>query len=140
MADTNVRQIPAHDSELLAREAVKILIEKKGVQVCLYDVHETSPITDYYINVTGRSLNQVAALADYLFDGLSERGRRAARIEGKRGDGWILVDYHDVIVNVFDKEAREFYDLDRLFPRESLIDITDEIRAVDEKMSANKNN
>ena len=140
MADTNVRQIPAHDSELLAREAVKILIEKKGVQVCLYDVHETSPITDYYINVTGRSLNQVAALADYLFDGLSERGRRAARIEGKRGDGWILVDYHDLIVNVFDKEARQFYDLDRLFPRESLIDITDEIRAVDEKMSANKNN
>lgn len=140
MADTNVRQIPAHDSELLAREAVKILIEKKGVQVCLYDVRETSPITDYYINVTGRSLNQVAALADYLFDGLSERGRRAARIEGKRGDGWILVDYHDLIVNVFDKEAREFYDLDRLFPRESLIDITDEIRAVDEKMSANKNN
>ncbi|MBR2343841.1 MAG: ribosome silencing factor [Clostridia bacterium] len=140
MADTNVRQIPAHYSELLAREAVKILIEKKGVQVCLYDVRETSPITDYYINVTGRSLNQVAALADYLFDGLSERGRRAARIEGKRGDGWILVDYHDLIVNVFDKEAREFYDLDRLFPRESLIDITDEIRAVDEKMSANKNN
>ena len=139
MADTNVKQIPSYDSELLAREAVKILIEKNGVDVRLYDVHETSPITDYYINVTGRSLNQVGALADYLFDGLAERGRRAARIEGRRGDSWILVDYNDLIVNFFDKDSREFYNLDRHLPEGSKMDISDIVAEVDAKFEINQN-
>ena len=127
-----------NDSELLAKEAVKILIEKKGLDLRLYDVRENSPITDFYINVTGRSDNQVAALADYLNDEIAELGRSDARIEGKRGDSWILVDYRDLIVNIFNKESREFYNLDRLFPADSLVDITPEIAAVDAKMSGDK--
>ena len=74
----------------------------------MFEILEKSPITDYYINVTGRSSTQVASLADELAYKIGLSGRDAQRIEGKRGNSWILVDYGDVIVNVFDKESREF--------------------------------
>ena len=122
------------DSSSVARAAVAVLIEKKARGVRLYNVGEKSPITDFYVNVTGGSLNQVAALADEVAEKLSEMGKDAERIEGKRGNSWILVDYGDVIVNIFDKESREFYNLDRLMPPESEVDISDIEREVDEKL------
>ena len=95
-----------NNSTVLAREAVKILLEKKGIAVALFDVREKSSVTDYYINVTGRSSSQVAALADDVDVKLSELGRSPLRTEGKRGNGWILVDFGDVIINVFDRASR----------------------------------
>ena len=102
-------------SDELARAAVAVLIEKKALDVRLYEVGEDNPITDYYVNATGRSLTQVAALADEVTYKLGLSGKDAIRIEGKRGNAWILVDYGDVIVNVFDKESRDFYNLDKLY-------------------------
>lgn len=127
------------DSGTLAREAVKILIEKKAIDVKLFDVREKSSITDYYINVTGRSMTQVASLADDIDSKLAERGRSANRIEGKRGNGWILVDFGDLIINVFDRASREFYNLDRHFPEESQIDISDLVAEVDAKLEIIQN-
>ena len=103
----------------------------------LYDVREKTSVTDFYVNVTGRSSTHVASLADdvdYLID---LRGRKSERIEGRRGNTWILVDYLDVIVNVFDKESREFYNFERLLPEGSKIDITDLIQEVDSRFDNN---
>lgn len=127
------------ESGELAREAVKILIERKGVDVKLFDVREKSSVTDYYVNVTGRSSTNVAALADEVDGKLSERGRAPLRTEGRRGNSWILVDFGDVIINVFDKASREFYNLDRHFSEESLLDISDLVAEVDAKLDINKN-
>lgn len=135
----NTKDLINCDSGTLAREAVKILIEKKSLDVKLFDVREKSSITDYYINVTGRSMTQVASLADEVDAKLAERGVNSLRTEGKRGNGWILVDFGDVIINVFDKASREFYNLDRHFPEESQIDISDLIAEVDAKLDINKN-
>lgn len=121
-------------AKMLAEAAASVLIEKKALDVRLYCVGEENPITDYYINVTGRSNTQVGALCDDLVDKLSECGRDAVRVEGRRGDSWILVDYADVIVNVFDREAREFYNLDRLMPAGTEVDISDIISRVDKKL------
>ena len=107
----NIKDLIGCESGVLAREAVKILVERKGIDVKLFDVREKSSITDYYVNVTGRSSTNVAALADEIDVKLSERGREALRTEGKRGNGWILVDFGDVIVNVFDRASRDFYNL-----------------------------
>ena len=127
------------DSGTLAREAVKILIEKKALDVKLFDVREKSSITDYYINVTGRSTTQVASLADDVSGKLAERGRTELRTEGRRGNSWILVDYGDVIINVFDRASREFYNLDKHFPEESQLDISDIVAEVDKKFEINEN-
>ena len=126
-------------SELLAKEVTKILIEKKAIDVKLFDVKESTGVTDYYVNATGRSFTHVASLADDLCEMISNRGRNELRIEGKRGNGWILVDYGDVIINVFDKESRTFYNFDRLLPAEGEIDISDLVAEVDAKLNINKN-
>lgn len=125
------------DSTFVARRAASVLIEKKAKDVSVYEVGKEHPITDFYINVTGRSLSHVGSLADELSDKLSEDGISPMNIEGRRGDGWILVDYGDVIVNVFDKESREFYNLDRLMPEKSVVDISDIIIEVDKKLNIN---
>ena len=129
-----IKDLQGCDSGTLAREAVKILIEKKAINVALFDVREKSSITDYYVNVTGRSSTQVSSLADEVDSKLSERGRGALRTEGRRGNNWILVDFGDVIINVFDRESREFYNLDRHFPEGSQLDISDLVAEVDKKL------
>lgn len=124
-------------SSELARAVAAVLIEKKALDVRVFELMEKSPITDYYVNATGRSSTQVASLADELVYKIGLCGRDAARIEGKRGNAWILVDYGDVIVNVFDKESRGFYNLDRLQPEDSEIDISDIVEEVDKKFDIN---
>ena len=125
------------NSVTLAEAVVAVLIEKKALDVRLYEVGEDNPVTDYYVNATGRSLTQVAALADEVAFKISEQGRDTLRIEGKRGNAWILVDYGDVIVNVFDRESREFYNLDRLMPAGSEKDISYIVKRVDDKLKIN---
>ena len=99
-------------------------MKMKGSAIKLFNVKETSSVTDYYITVTGRSKTQVSALAEEVVYQLGLSGRDAARVEGKRGDTWILVDFIDVIVQVFDSEARHFYDFDRLLAEAELVDIS----------------
>ncbi len=125
------------DSDVLAKEVVKILLEKKALDVKLFSVKDNASITDFYVNATGRSSTQVASLADDVDRLLSERGRNALRVEGRAGNAWILVDYGDVIVNVFDRPSREFYSFDRHLPAEGEIDISDLVAEVDKKFELN---
>lgn len=137
MEAERTNELTSVSSEVLAKEIVKVLLEKKGIDVTLYDVREKTSVTDFYVNATGRSSTHVASLADdvdYLID---LRGRKSERIEGRRGNTWILVDYLDVIVNVFDKESREFYNFERLLPEGSKVDITDLIQEVDSRFDNN---
>ena len=134
----NIKDLRNADSGEVAREAVKLLLEKKGINVTLFDVREKSSVTDFYVNVTGRSGSNVAALADDVDVKLSEMGRSPLRIEGRRGNTWILVDFGDVIVNVFDRASRDFYNLDRHLPEGSHLDISELVAEVDAKFDINK--
>ena len=125
------------DSQTVAKAAAYVLIEKKALDVKLYNVSEESAITDYYVNATGRSSTNVASLADEVTYKLSLSGKDALRVEGRSGNSWILVDYGDVIVNIFDRESRDFYNFDRLLPEASLTDISDVIAEVDKKYNIN---
>ena len=127
------------DSEALAKAAVMELLEKKALNVTLFDVREKTSVTDYYVNATGRSSTQVLALADDVADEMEKRGRRALRVEGRSGNSWLLVDFGDVIVNVFDRASREFYNFDKHLPEESRVDITDLVALVDAKFDISKN-
>ena len=122
-----------NDSYVLAREIVRVLVEKQGIDVKLYDVRENCAITDFYVNVTGRSVSHVGSLSDDVQEKLSELGANATRVEGRRASNWVLLDYSDVIVNVLDKQSRDFYSLDRHFGEDALVDIGDVVDEVDEK-------
>lgn len=137
MIDQKNEALKNADSSALAEAIVSVLIEKKAHDVKMYNVGEENPMTDFYVNATGRSLTQVAALADELVVKIGECGNDNCKIEGKRGNSWILIDYVNVIVNLFDKESRSFYNLDRLMPEGSEADISAIVAAVDEKMKIN---
>ena len=125
------------DSNTLARAIVSVLIEKKALDVRLYNVGADNSVTDYYINATGRSSTQVASLADEITYKIGLCGRECLHVEGRSGNAWILVDYGDVIVNIFDKPSREFYNFDRLLPEAALTDISDIIYEIDKKYEIN---
>ena len=125
------------DSLTLARAAVYVLVEKNALDVRLYEAGEGNSVTDYYVNATGRSSTNVAALADEVAYKIGLNGRDALRVEGRSGNAWILIDYGDVIVNVFDKPSREFYNFDRLLSEDGRVDISDVIAEVDKKYKLN---
>lgn len=123
------------DSRELSEEAVKLLLEKKAIDVKMFEVSEYTSITDYYVNATGRSSLHVSSLADDIAQSFTERSKPPYRIEGKRANSWILVDFGSVIVNVFDSESRSFYNFDRLLPAECFVDIEPLVNEVGKKFS-----
>ncbi|WOC33533.1 MULTISPECIES: ribosome silencing factor [Caproicibacterium] len=108
----------------LAVKAVKILDQKKAKALKLIGITQVSSLADYFVLATGTSSTHVKALADEVEFQLKEAGTAPNHTEGYRSNSWILLDYGTVIVHVFTKEAREFYDLDRMWQDGEAIDIS----------------
>ncbi|MBQ7966112.1 MAG: ribosome silencing factor [Ruminococcus sp.] len=108
-----------------AKETAKILSEKKGLDIKVIEISDVSVIADYMVIATGNSSTHVKALADEVETQLDDMGVSVSHIEGYRSNSWILLDYIDIIVHVFSNEAREYYDLERLWEDGTDIDISD---------------
>ena len=89
--------------------------EKKALDLVLLDLRAIATFTDYFLITSGSNQRQVQAIADGVVERLKKAGTPAARVEGYRTAEWILVDYGDFIVHVFEDKARRFYDLERLW-------------------------
>src|SRR6267143_3878399 len=92
--------------------------EKKALDLTVLDLRDIASFTDWFVIATGTNRRQVQAISDEVVEQLKRNGTRAARVEGYQTAEWILVDYGDFVVHVFDEKARRFYDLERLW-RES---------------------
>lgn len=99
----------------IAKNTALILDDKKAKNINVIKVEEVSSLSDYMVIATGTSSTQVNALADAVEMKLKEQGVTPYGIEGYRSNGWVLVDYGTVILHIFTTEARDFYDLDRLW-------------------------
>ena len=106
-----------------AKMAVKALDSKKALDIKVIKIQDISAIADYYVIATGTSSTHVKALADEVEAQLDEAGISVSHVEGYRSNSWILLDYVDVVVHVFSDEAREYYDLERLWQDGEIIDI-----------------
>ncbi|MDX6612415.1 MAG: ribosome-associated protein [Blastocatellia bacterium] len=95
--------------------ALHAAADKKAVEVTVLDLSGISSFTDYFVITSGTNVRQVQAIADEVVEQLKKQGTRAARVEGYQKGEWILVDYGDFIVHVFEDKARRFYDLERLW-------------------------
>ena len=104
--------------------AAKAISGKKGLDIQVIEISDISVLADYMVIATGTSSTHVKALADEVEYRLDEAGISVSHIEGYRSNSWILLDYVEVIVNVFSDEAREFYDLDRLWQDGKPVDLT----------------
>ena len=88
-------------------------------------IDDVSSLADYFVIGTGSSSTQVKALAEEVEYQLDNAGISVSHIEGHRNNSWVLLDYVDIIVHVFSEEAREYYDLERLWRDGNVIDISD---------------
>ena len=99
----------------IAQLAAKVLSKKKALDIALIDVREKSSFADYLLIASGGSERQVATLASEVEDELAKVDILAKNIEGKGPSGWILLDFGDLIVNVFSREQRAHYNIEKVW-------------------------
>lgn len=109
----------------MAKLACRALDDKKGKDIKVIDIHEVSVITDYFVIASASNQNQVQAMVDNVDETLGRAGYEAKQIEGTRNSSWVLMDYGDMIVHVFDEENRLFYDLERIWRDGKVLDINE---------------
>lgn len=112
----------SYEQSILTAKAIS---SKKGLNIKLIEIGDISSLADYMVIATGTSSTHVKAIADEVEYQLDEAGISVSHIEGYHSNSWILLDYVDVIVHIFSDEAREFYDLERLWQDGKEIDISD---------------
>ena len=113
------------DNELkMVKLAMKALEEKKGHDIKVIDIREVSVIADYFIIASASNENQVQAMLDSVEEELGRAGYEPRQIEGNKNSSWVLMDYGDMIIHIFDEENRLFYDLERIWRDGKILDIT----------------
>lgn len=109
------------DDRLLG--ALHATSEKKAFDVVVLDLREIASFTDFFVLVSGANERQVQAISDEVYETLKKSGTTAARVEGYKTAEWILLDYGDFVVHVFEQKARTFYDLERLWRESKRVDV-----------------
>ena len=103
------------DSKALAQAAADAAEEMKALDVVMMDVSARTTMTDYLVIVSGTSDTHLKSIADHIQDTMRNDWKMRAKPQGTAGSFWMVLDYGDVIVHIFDEDTREFYDLERLW-------------------------
>lgn len=103
------------DNKEFAILAGKVLSEKKAMDVTIIDISEKASFADYFVICSGTSERQINNLIDYVEEAFLKEGLEAKSVEGKQGSGWILMDFGDIIVNLFTVEMRAKYDIEKVW-------------------------
>lgn len=115
------------DERVLA--ALHAASEKKALDPVVLDLREIASFTDFFVIVSGANERQVQAISDGIYESLKKSGNAAARVEGYKTAEWILLDYGDFVVHVFEQKARKFYDLERLWRESKRLELPAEFSA-----------
>ncbi len=120
-----VNNISAHrDSIEAAQLAAAAVLDKKGLDVAMLDMSELMPVTDMFLVATGTSNRHVKTLAGEIELQLKERlDYRPVRREGLDAARWVLLDYGDIVIHIFDEETRAYYSLERLWADAPVIEV-----------------
>ncbi len=110
----------------IALKAAAVLMNKKALDVVIIDITEKSSFADYFVIASGGSERQVGTLADEIEDQFAKEGILTRNVEGKKTSGWILLDYGDVIVNIFTVEQRDRYNIEKVWSDCSIITIDED--------------
>ena len=110
------------DSREMARIICNALSAKKAEEVKVIDISGVSVIADYFVIATANNPNQISALIDAVDEEMHKAGCEQAQMEGNQKSSWVLIDYKDVIVHIFSREDRLFYDLERIWKDGKMIE------------------
>ncbi|MBR5419774.1 MAG: ribosome silencing factor [Lachnospiraceae bacterium] len=109
----------------VAKNVIEAMEEKKAVDIRVLDIAGISSIGDYFIIAGGNNVNQVHAIVDEIDERLGRKGVQPKHVEGYQNANWVLMDYGDVIVHVFDSENRLYYDLERIWKDGKSMDLAE---------------
>lgn len=109
-------------SKEMAKLAIQALEDKKAEDIKVIDISEVSVIADYFIIANGTNRSQIQAMSDNVEETLGRAGYPLKQIEGYQNANWVLLDFNDLIIHIFDKENRLFYDLERIWRDGKLIE------------------
>ncbi|MGI8824592.1 MAG: ribosome silencing factor [Chloroflexota bacterium] len=102
-----------YDAVALARDIVDVAADKKASDVTLMDLRSVTTLADCFVIATGTSARQIGAISNAVIERMDDEGIRLFAMEGRPDDGWILLDYGQIIVHVFGPRERAYYDLER---------------------------
>ena len=112
-------------SKELAKLACDALDDKKALEIKVINIENVSTLADYFIIASGTNHNQVQAMADNVGETLGRAGYEPKQIEGYQNANWILMDYRDIVIHIFDEENRLFYDLERIWRDGTVVEVED---------------
>ncbi|MFZ1517752.1 MAG: ribosome silencing factor [Ignavibacteriaceae bacterium] len=113
------------NSKLFAKKIADLVFNKKGYDVKIIDLQNIASFADFFVICSADSDTQVKAIADEIDKTLRDEGIRCWHKEGYTALTWILLDYVDVVVHIFKKESREFYNIEKLWGDAPSIEVTD---------------
>lgn len=103
------------DAKKKALQIAEVAQSKHAEEIVIFHVSELTSLADFFVLCSAESEPQMRAIVDAVEEALNKKGARPYGVEGREAGLWILLDYNDVILHIFKKEAREFYNLDRLW-------------------------
>jgi len=121
------------EKKTLQHQIAELALTKKARDVVILDLRKLTSMTDYFVVCTGDSETQVKAIADAIMSGMEDRGESAWHVEGLQNLQWVLVDFVDVVVHIFHKDARVFYGLEKLWGDAKIQKVIDRLSAVKER-------
>ncbi len=121
------------DSYLLAKKIASLSIEKKAYDVVLIEIKEIASFTDYFVICSADSETQVKAIADHIDEEMKKNGVPVWHSEGYESLRWVLLDFVDVVVHIFHKETRDYYNIEKLWGDAKLEIIVDELEKTESK-------
>ena len=103
------------EAKEMAKIAAAMLEDRKAIDVKVINIEKVSSLADYFIIASGTNRNHVQAMADHVEEALDKAWIHPKNIEGYRNANWILMDYGDIVIHLFDQENRLFYDIERIW-------------------------
>ena len=112
-------------SQLHAQRISELMLEKKAVDIIIIDVRKITTLTDFFVVCTSESEPQTRAITDHINDKMKEAGVKSWHTEGYQHLDWVLIDFVNIVVHIFSKDAREYYEFERLWADSMITPIKD---------------
>lgn len=137
--DGNKKRATRNPSTLLARHAIDAIFDKRGHDVAVMDMRDVSGVADFFVVATGDSDLQIRAIVEAVQQSIREQcEERPWHTEGQEHYQWVLLDYVDLVVHVFNRDKREYYDLERLWGDAPVEHVPDDTSAEEVEMLADE--
>lgn len=110
----------------LAQRIGQLMLEKKAEEIMILDVGKLTGVMDYFVIASGSADIHIKAITDHVLDTLEKEGQKAHHVEGRELHKWVLIDFIDVVVHIFDRDTRSYYNLERLWGDAPSIPVQDD--------------